>query len=485
MKKQDEQSETEQSQTLISRDEMNLAEFPFTALSEKIAQGIKTLVFTDTIIGDKGKLVKRTWTVTGSDKYGLPRGRDLDVLHALLKITQNYNFEKKINNFTLSEVIRIMKWEDFGRNYKRVEQALDRLSSVHIKAENAFWDNEKKAYLTIGFGILDNYQLWKDKEKRGRKSMKQEYLPLSSFTWGDIIFRSFQKGYLKPIDLTLLYSLKSTISKRLFQYLDKKKYKKLRFEIDIFVLAFEKIGLSKNYYLSDIKRKLDVAHQELIENGYLKSATYEPTADGKGCKVVYCFMPKGEQRKVPEEVKQLPQPQASVLNDLLKEGVEQVKAEELVKTYSEEQIRIQLEALAYRKVDKSKTGVLIKSIEENWSMPEELARIEKQRQEREEEKRKAEETRKEEKLFRQFLKEVATELEHLKTGTRKAEYEQIEKEVEESILSSFSHLSPREREERRKSEMFQTMLKGILRQRLEKEGLLTSYAEWKKSHPHK
>ena len=46
----------------VGRDEMNLAEFPITLLTERVPEGVKTLVFEDK---------HGTLTVTGSDAHGL------------------------------------------------------------------------------------------------------------------------------------------------------------------------------------------------------------------------------------------------------------------------------------------------------------------------------------------------------------------------------------------------------------------------------
>ena len=44
--------------TLVSRDEMNLAEFPLTVLSTRVNPKIKTLEFKDTITNKNGKEIK-------------------------------------------------------------------------------------------------------------------------------------------------------------------------------------------------------------------------------------------------------------------------------------------------------------------------------------------------------------------------------------------------------------------------------------------
>ena len=72
---------------LISRDEMNLAEFPLAVLSTRSDPNVKTLEFQDTVRGKNGEVIDRKWIITGADKFGLPTASDEEVLLGLLKLT--------------------------------------------------------------------------------------------------------------------------------------------------------------------------------------------------------------------------------------------------------------------------------------------------------------------------------------------------------------------------------------------------------------
>ncbi|MGE5754429.1 MAG: hypothetical protein ACM35G_01735, partial [Planctomycetaceae bacterium] len=61
----------------VGRDEMNLAEFPITLLTDHPSMGVKTLVFG----GQYGRL-----TVSGSDDFGLPTALDADVIVGLIQL---------------------------------------------------------------------------------------------------------------------------------------------------------------------------------------------------------------------------------------------------------------------------------------------------------------------------------------------------------------------------------------------------------------
>ena len=66
-------------------DELNLAEFPLAAISDRFLDGTKTVVLEDTVFDrEQNKYLPRRLTLSGSDRYGLPTSKDDDVLLALL-----------------------------------------------------------------------------------------------------------------------------------------------------------------------------------------------------------------------------------------------------------------------------------------------------------------------------------------------------------------------------------------------------------------
>src|SRR5262245_10794217 len=88
------------------RDELNLAEFPITLLTDRVAPGQKTIVFEDRLF-DRGakEWVDRKLTITGSDAHGLPTAVDDEILVALMQLTKLSNgFVKPQVHFTRYEL---------------------------------------------------------------------------------------------------------------------------------------------------------------------------------------------------------------------------------------------------------------------------------------------------------------------------------------------------------------------------------------------
>lgn len=267
----------------VSRDEMNLAEFPLAVLSTRVDPTIKTLEFTDHFRNKNGELVERKWIITGADKFGLPTSTDDDVVLGLIRLTMDQGFRGRKIYFTRYELLKTLRWSTEGRSYSRLVKSLDRLSGVRIRSANSFYDNVSKSYQTCNFGIIDSYEI---NDHRSAKSDDGEP-PQSFFVWSEMLFDSFRCGFIKKLDLDLYFSLRSSVSRRLYRYLDKHFYFRPTVERPLMLLAFEKLGISRNYkYVSSIRQQLEPAAEELVRIGFLQSFDFS----GKGDQTVVRFV---------------------------------------------------------------------------------------------------------------------------------------------------------------------------------------------------
>ena len=88
--------------------------------------------------------------------------------------------------------------------------------------------------------------------------------PASSwFVWNEVLFASFQAGYLKRLDWDLYCSLTDPVAKRLYRLLDKRFYHRDRVVFDLEDLALNKVRVSRNYNTAQIKRALQKGIREL------------------------------------------------------------------------------------------------------------------------------------------------------------------------------------------------------------------------------
>lgn len=255
-----------------ARDEMNLAEFPLAVLSTRANPSIKTLEFADRQRLKTGEVIDRRWIITGADKFGLPTATDDDVVLGLMRLTMNQGFRERKVYFSRYELLKILRWSTEGRSYQRLTKSLDRLSGVRIRATNAFYDNTSKSHQTRNFGVIDAYEI---NDERGTKGPGVEGQRKSFFIWSEVLFDSFKSGFIKKLDLEIYFCLKSAVSRRLYRYLDKHFYYKNTIEKDLMPLAFEKIGISRNYkYVSSVKQQIEPAAEELVKIGFLRDFSF-------------------------------------------------------------------------------------------------------------------------------------------------------------------------------------------------------------------
>ena len=357
----------------IGKDELNLTEFPIALLSSRGSESQKTLEFSDTIRGENNKPVKRQWIVTGSDKFGLPVSGDEDIILSLLEATKDDGFASRMVPISRYDIIERLGIPHTGPSYQRVKEALDRLAGVQIYARNAFWDKTIKRYTSVSFGILEGYVLVD--ETPGRKTEQLKFKHLSSITWNEIIFKSFLAGNLKSLNLNRYFTLRSATARRLYRYLDKKFYdQKGCFEINLFRLAYERLGMSRSRrYPSQVKEKLAQAHEELIRCGFLDRVEYRSGTDGT---VAVYYPGKGEKaippRRRTSRVPRSAQPEPSpLLQQLLDQGVGKSAAARFVQECPDEVAR-QLEYLPYVPPKDIKTTVgayLTAAIRDGYGAP--------------------------------------------------------------------------------------------------------------------
>jgi hypothetical protein len=382
------------------RDELNLAEFPIALLTDRVPDGCKTLVFEDSVFDQHAnELVTRRLTITGSDAHGLPTAVDDQILVALIQLTKlANNFTNRRVRFTRYQLLKLLGWADRGDSYERIEQAINRWVGVTLYYHKAWWDKESKSWVDAKFHVLETAVVLDQAERRRRNAKsrgKQQELMLSWFSWNEVIFQSFQAENLKRLDIDTYFSLKSSISKRLYRFLDKRFYHRARWTFDLKEFAFEHVGLSRNYTPPKIKEKLRPALDELTAIGFLepleKDERYAKAGRGDW-KIILIQKSAVSHQK----------PRKSELSELEKElttrGVSSSKAAELVEKHPAERIRVKLEVFDWmlatkdKRATKSPAGYLVKSIEDDYAAPKgfETKADRAKREEAEREKRRVE-----------------------------------------------------------------------------------------------
>lgn len=288
----------------LTKDELNLAEYPLMLMARRVPKGLKTLEYHGWVTIE-GKRKPLNWIVTGSDKFGLPTGADQDVLVAIMEVWRENGFKDR--NIPVGSIYHMLKKLGVppdGRAYRRFTTSLDRWTGLYIVAENAFWDRKNKCYVARkGFHIFETYNLLDRYSNRGRNIP----LPLGFIQASEFFYESVRNGNLKDLSLTLYRSLPTPLAKRLYRYLDKKRHFGASFSIGTYRLAL-KLGLAQTaldkYTPGKIRQLLVPALEALKAHQFL--TRYLFSVGKAGPKVTAFFAEPGSAGREEIELEQEP-----------------------------------------------------------------------------------------------------------------------------------------------------------------------------------
>ncbi len=427
------------------KDELNLAEFPIAALTDRVPDGQTTLVFEDRLERRDSPPIVRRLTIMGTHKHGLPTSLDDEVLVGLIQLTKRRsNFTDPRVHFSRYELIELLGWPQSGQSYRRIEEALHRWVGVVLMYENAWWDNIAKSWVDENFHVLDNVTLY-DRERRrpaGRSGRSGKApLPLSSFRWNEVIFQSFQSGNLKQLDLDFYLSLRLPTTKRMFRFLDKRFYRRMRLDFDLRTLACEHIGMSRSYAPTELKRRLKPALEELERHGFLEPLSPEERYSyvKRGCWRIILIRGRAAQSGP------LPPEQTPELLEALKaRGVTAKTAAELVEAHPASRIRTKIEVFDWllrnedKRVGKNPAGYLVASIRADYKAPSDFVAADDEAKVQEAE-RSADEKRREQRRARDEAEEAQA---RDREAELRAAWEQLPDAEREAILATVKAENP-------------------------------------------
>jgi hypothetical protein len=374
----------------LGRDEMNLAEFPITLLTDRVPKKQTEAIYQDEIFDERtGRTLARKLTIKAGG-YGLTTAADDEVILALIQITRKKNnFTNKKVEFSRLELIRMLDWPSHGASYDRIYLSLQRWTSVYLEYDNAWRDNKTKDWTSPeGFHIIDNFKI-----HDSRTSGEQLDLLQSHITWNEVIFESFQAGYLKPLDYDLCMALRNSTAKRMYRFIDKRFHHRPDWTFDLTELSHAHIGLGRNYEgPAHLKRNLEPAIAELESIGFLEPL---PTAErffreGKDWKIRLIQKGSLPALSAPSAASQPSEPEPpALITELTNRGVTRATAAELVSTHPAETIQLKIDVFDWmlekqdKRVAKSPAGYLVKSINDDYAAPKGFLSKAEQRQQQE------------------------------------------------------------------------------------------------------
>jgi hypothetical protein len=340
--------------------EGNFEDHPyFTVGNQRASDGV--IQYSSTIRTRDGQELKQTWTVRAVQGLGLPGTLDQDVYVALLQLIEQRGeiAEDGWISFSLYELVQLLRRTHGGRDYRQIKESLDRLSGTIIQSKNAFYRKHTKSYLDDTFHLLDRVQHSESTDGSGRRADK---------TWvklSDYFVESYKANYLKGLDADFYWSLSSSVAKRLYRFVDKKRNNQRRWEVDLFSLR-DRIPLSPYKYPSKIREKLAPAHEELKQKGFLERVTHRKTVEGSHL-VCYEIHEGFSSRRPTLQLE--PSPEVAIAVERLRvEGLRVDVARDLIARHGPERCLRYAEALPFQKNLRNRAGWLRRAIEDGFEL---------------------------------------------------------------------------------------------------------------------
>jgi hypothetical protein len=260
-----------------SKYELTLSEFPIFILSKKADKGIKAILYEDTINGKNNEPVKREWKVLPDAEHGFGTASTFATLYDLFQIWKETNFNGQFIYFhSIYSLLKRRGQSTSNQQYKQITKDLNCLVGVRITAKNAFWDNERRAYVDMTFHLFDQLDLFKEKPQG------QATLPFARIKASGVLYASVQKNSLLTADFDsqFFYSL-TPIEQRLSLYLSKIFRSQTKHKRELLEFA-QQIPIQAKQ-TKHIKERLKKACAGLMQKGFklLASFNFEKGADGK------------------------------------------------------------------------------------------------------------------------------------------------------------------------------------------------------------
>lgn len=350
---------------------------------------------------------------------GLPNHTDGLFLYYLRSLSEEKGFLEEIHS-TAYKVIKDCFGYVGGKQYKQLEDALEKWKKVTVKFKGTFYDGEKYQFMV--FGVIDAAEIKENGELYVR--FNKEYLG---------IIKNSQ--FYKYINFEEFKSLKKPTSRRLYELLIKNFYNRTTWKIEIMKLADKIVPqefLNYKVYPSHIEKKIEISLDE-INRKTTMGIKFEVKRDKKAQKICVFKKETAGQRTLQRK-------KASVgsrysLEDVWSRVVEKERTESVKELIAQNMDKYGKDTLvsnvdySNRNYKKNYLAFLRGALEYDWAKPDREKKIKEaqiqeaaRKQREEEEKRIFEERQREERLEVEFNK------------LRREEKEEIEAQAKANLI---------------------------------------------------
>lgn len=323
------------------------------------------------------KSVKRRWVVGGSERYGLPGEKEQDVYVAILELISNRGGipDDGVITFSLYELLEIMGDGHGGGEYRRLRTSLRTIARSTVESHRAFYSRVLRQYISDEFQIFTIR--WSEIEDLEGNRLKDRHELLLHPYFAE----SYRENYAGRLNAEFYWRLNRPTSKRLYRLLDrnateKREGGKRSWDVSLETL----VGLMPLSVCEParVKKVLDKAHAELVEQGFLDRVEYAeagPRGRQKAILVKYLLNKKFAKRTFSKRI-DLTVAQQSAVEQMRYWGLSRTAAIEWVLKKGVDHCEKWALLLHFQpNVDRRKSGGLLnKALQEEFDWWEENAR---------------------------------------------------------------------------------------------------------------
>ncbi|MBC7471693.1 MAG: hypothetical protein H7196_00300 [candidate division SR1 bacterium] len=314
----------------IAKEDINFPEFCFGVMGKtpKDKQP-EELVFVDKRNPDAKISIYKS-------KHGLPTQFTRDLRYALIRIAQRKNnlMERKVP-IKGDEIMEELGLSRSGKNLSIIKKHLEILTGTNINFQNNFFDKSTNQQIenTVSFNILQAFSITSKKQMKTMDQSLEGFFMWNEYYWDKSIINGRN---LIDMDYMLYRLFDGDITKQLYLFLNKRSYKSKTLRLELDVLAYEKLGISRTRSLTKIRFDLKKSHDQLLKNNFLESLPEYSNFNEKMF-ITYEFNQQLRLEVIADENVQLTQGM-SITNDLEKYGFTKGQVSKMIIKYGNDVI---------------------------------------------------------------------------------------------------------------------------------------------------
>lgn len=209
-------------------------------------------------------------------KYGVPGAFDQDVYTATLRVWVEQDMPHECIKLTYSDIARILKLKSSKNSVGKIKKSLEKLGQARYELKRCFIKHNGDKDEVVHFSLFDAVVL------HNRKKTSAKYTELY---FPDLIRENLEAKYYQRLDMAWYRALPSGLPRRLYEYLEKRKYHCINGTFSIAEEILCRWLPITDSHTTNRRKTLKGITQCLVDAGYLLEYDFDRTK--KQCTFTY------------------------------------------------------------------------------------------------------------------------------------------------------------------------------------------------------